>query len=129
MQADRKTHRWWVIRVVPTMIIYVLTIICIYPFSQVFPDSPWRFAIAVLPALPIGVGVWFFIGYLRRMDELQQKIQLEAIGFSSGVTGLINFTIGLLETAGLARQSLIWVFPMLIGFWGLGQIIARRRYE
>jgi uncharacterized membrane protein (DUF4010 family) len=127
--VDRKTQRWWIVRIIPTMLVYFVFVMCIAPFSRVLGDSPWRYMIAALPALPIAVVVYFYIVLLRRMDEMQRQIQLEALAFSVGVTGLITFALGLMEAAGLGPIGLIWVFPMLIMFWGFGTILARRRYE
>lgn len=91
-------------------------------------DSPLRYGIALLPVVPVIFGLVAFLSYLRSMDELQQRIQLEAFGFSLGCTGLLTFTIGFLENAGLPQPSLIWVFPTMVIFWGIGQFLARRRY-
>lgn len=85
--------------------------------------------LAVLPVVPLLFALRAFLRFLARMDELQQRIQLQAIGFAAGATGLVTITVGFLENAGLPQPSWIWVFPMLIAFWGLGTAITSRRYE
>jgi hypothetical protein len=70
-----------------------------------------------------------FMTYLRQMDEMLRRIELEAFGFSLGLTAIVTFTLGLLENAGLPRFSLVWVFPMIMIFWGIGKAIAGRRYQ
>ncbi len=89
----------------------------------------WRYAVAVLPVIPVGYGLWAFLQMLRTLDELQFRIQMEAFGFSLGWTGLITFTLGFLEIAGFPQVGLIWVLPMIIAFWGIGQQVALRRYR
>jgi len=85
--------------------------------------------IAMLPMIPVFYGMWAFMQWVRSLDEFQQRIQFEAIAFSLGMTAMITFTVGFLENAGIPQPGLIWVFPMIIMFWGVGQFIASRRYE
>lgn len=91
--------------------------------------QPLRIAIVILPMLPVLYGLWGFMEMIRNLDELQKRIQLEAIAFSMGLTGIITFTLGFLEGVGFPRVSFIWVFPMMIAFWGIGQALAQRRYD
>lgn len=92
-------------------------------------SQPLQIIIAILPMIPVSYGMWAYMQWVHNLDELQQRIQLEAIAFSLGMTGIITFTIGFLEGVGIPQIGLIWVFPMIIMFWGVGQFIAMRRYE
>lgn len=115
-------------RLVLTLIGYMISLPLSLVLLAAAVDSPLRYGIALLPVAPVIFGLVAFLSYLRSMDELQQRIQLEAFGFSLGCTGLLTFTIGFLENAGLPQPSLIWVFPTMVIFWGIGQFLARRRY-
>ena len=44
-----------------------------------------------------------FVRFLGRMDELQRRIHLEALGFAFGATAILTFAFGLMENAGLPR--------------------------
>jgi hypothetical protein len=92
-------------------------------------DSPWRYLLAVLPAIPVGLGMVAFIRYLGRMDEFQQRIQLAGLAFATGTIGLLTFTYGLLEITGLPHISWVWIFPAMILLWGLGTAVASRKYQ
>ena len=92
-------------------------------------SSGLRVLVALLPVLPALFMVFAFLRYLQGLDELRQRIQLEAFGFSLGMTGLVTFTLAFLENAGGPEVGMIWVLPMIIIFWGIGQIIAGRRYQ
>jgi hypothetical protein len=63
------------------------------------------------------------------MDELQRKIQLEAVVFGFCGTALLTFSYGFLENAGFPHLNWIWIFPLMAALWGLGQAIAARRYR
>lgn len=92
---------------------------------------PVRVGLAFLPLLGFGWFLWRYLGHLRGLDELAQRIELEALAIA------FPLSIGLLMTMGqlqVARQGAGW-FPVTNWFWGylvvfylLGRGIARRRY-
>jgi len=86
-------------------------------------------AVALLPMLPVVLGVIVMVRMIDALDELQRRIQVQALGFSALVTGLGSFAYGLLERTGLPPLSLTWVLPAMIWLWGIGHFVARRRYK
>lgn len=124
-QATRRYARDFTV----TMIAYVIVIIISRLTLNKLEDSPWRFVIALLPMLPVIFLIVAFMRYLTAIDELQQKIQLHAIGFAAGATGLLTFAYGFLELAGLPQFSTFLIFPMMIVLWGLGLSYFSRRYQ
>lgn len=93
-------------------------------------DSPARLALIVLPVLAAGGGFWVELRNLRRLDELQQRIYLEALFIGSFF--LIAFCVGAAMTEivlGLPRLSPLGpVFAMAFGC-GIGLFVAKRRYR
>lgn len=63
--------------------------------SVVISNPLLQLAVAAVPVILGLMTFWFFIRKLRAMDELQQRIQLEAlgIGFAVGVLYEIGFTL------------------------------------
>ncbi|RMG98074.1 MAG: hypothetical protein D6706_07570 [Chloroflexi bacterium] len=92
-------------------------------------NSIWRYPIAILPVLPMILGVVAYLRLLNRIDELQQKIHLNAISLAAGATGIITFTIGFLQTVGFPDLSWIFIFPLLIALWGISILIFTLRYS
>jgi hypothetical protein len=82
--------------------------------------APWRYWVAVLPVVPAGVVVWLVVRQLGRLDEVQKRTQMQAIGFSLAATGLVTFGYGFLEGAGLPEVSLTFVLPLMAVFWACG---------
>ena len=91
--------------------------------------TPLGYAIAFLPIIPSALALWAFMRMFRGLDELQRRIQLEAVAFSFLATCLITLTWAFQQNAGLPRFDVSWVAPLLIMLWGLGLGIAKRRYE
>jgi hypothetical protein len=108
-------------------------------YSLVVPVSMWLlrghqhtpvgYCIAFLPIIPSVLAMWAFMRMFRGLDELQRRIQLEAVGFSFLATCLITLTWAFQQNAGLPRFDVAWVAPLLIMLWSLGLAIAKRRYE
>jgi hypothetical protein len=111
------------------MVAYTVLLITSVTLLKGVDSGVGRYALAVLPVAPLPFAVLSFVRAMRRMDELQRRIQLEAISFGFGTTLLITLTIGFLENAGLPRLSWIWVTPLMIPLWALGQWIASRHYR
>lgn len=124
-----KRNRTYMREFLPAMAAYMVVL----PFSvsivRQMNDHPLRYVVALLPVLPIALTVVAYIRHLRRLDELQQRIQIEALAVSVGATGLLTFALGLLEPVGVPPLSMILVFPLLIFFWGFSGALANRRYR
>ena len=91
-------------------------------------DADWRYAVAVLPMVPAAFVAVAWVRYYRTVDELQQRIALEALAFAFGGTALITFGYGFLDAAGLPRISWWWVWPLMAILWIIGGWLARKRW-
>lgn len=87
------------------------------------------YALAFLPIIPSAFALWAFLRFFRRLDELQRRIQFEAVAFSFLAACFITLTWAFQQNAGLPRFDVSWVAPLLIALWGIGVGIAKRRYE
>jgi hypothetical protein len=114
------------------MIAYIITLSLSLIGLGFFADyalNPARIIVALAPVIPIIFMILSFLKYLNGIDELQQRIQLLAIGFAAGATSLLTFSYGFLENVGFPPISLLWVFPVMILLWGLGLAFIARRYQ
>ncbi len=112
-----------------SMFAYVVILFISIALIKRMPDSPWRIPLALAPVGPIIFALAAFLRYLTGIDELQQRIQLQAIGFAAGAVSLLTFAYGLLENVGVPQLSYIWIFPATTFLWGLGQAYFSRRYK
>ncbi len=125
-----KAAKTYILQFTGVMMLYVVILIITVTLLKTLPaTSAWRFLAAMLPMIPIVLGLLAFLRFFGEMDELQKRIQLYALAFSFGATGLLTFSYGLLQNAGLPQVSFIAVFPMMIALWGLGSVIASLRYQ
>ena len=117
----------------PIMIGYSLSLFAsIWLIKRGIDSVPLRALVAVLPALPIVLLMRAALRYLREIDELQRRIETEAIGAASLLLAVVYFAAGLLQKARVididAAVAMIWVFPLLCLSYGVAKFVLARRY-
>lgn len=85
--------------------------------------------IALTPMVPVFFVLLAILRSLRDSDELQQRIQSNAIIFSAVVTGFISFSYGLLEGLGFPHFPTLLILPMMFGLWGIATSWFSKSYQ
>ena len=91
-----------------------------------------RVAVALLPMPVFAWFLWTWMKGVARMDELERRIELEALAFAFPISIVLLATVGLLDDAipldrdDFSLRTLWLLMPMLyyIGLWR-----AQRRYR
>jgi Kef-type K+ transport system membrane component KefB len=89
-----------------------------------------RIAMALLP---VPANVWLLVMIVRsvrKLDEFQKRVHLEAVVIAFLATGLAVFVYGYLQKAqavGALNMGLVWGFMGI--FYALGYFIAARHYR
>lgn len=91
-------------------------------------DDTARIAVSLVPMLPAIFLCGVIVRAIRDMDELQRKVQFEALALAFAGTALITFGYGFLEGAGLPRLSMFIVWPVMATLWVVGVLLGRVRY-
>ena len=91
--------------------------------------SPLRYLFAALPVIPSLLGMWAAIRFFRGLDELQRRIQFEAMAFSFLGICVISLNWRILERAGLPHAEPVWVTLLMLGLYCIGILIGCRRYR
>lgn len=92
--------------------------------------SGTRIALALVEGIATAVCIVFPVWSLRHLDELQRKIQLEALAIAFIGTAVLGAGYGFLQSAGLPQidwGTFIW--PAMVGLWAIGYAVASRRYR
>ncbi|RBM04571.1 hypothetical protein [Novacetimonas cocois] len=93
------------------------------------PTGALKLAINLTPMLGAFAAAWAILRGLWRMDEMQKRIQFDAIAISFLGTALITFGWGFAEGTGLPHLRAFQVWPIMGTLWGLGLFVAQRRYR
>ena len=92
--------------------------------------SAGRIAVAVIQGISVSAVIVSIFVSLRRLDELEQRIQYESLALAFAATAIVLTIYGFLERAGLPQLSwALWVYPLMFGFWGITWAIVVRRYR
>ena len=97
-------------------------------------EHSWRLAlVALLPVPPIAFALRAIVRYIRDSDEMQQRIELEAVCIATALVSLLYLAGGFLQTAKVidlpAGAVLIWLFPLVCLTYGLAKVVVARRYR
>jgi len=84
--------------------------------------------LSLAPMLPAIFICGVIIRTIRHLDEMQRKLQFEALAFAFAGTALLSFGYGFLEGAGLPTLSMFVVWPLMAALWVIGTVIGRLRY-
>jgi hypothetical protein len=120
----RKVLDFWL-----PMALYAAILIPSCQFLKEHPGSPWRVPVALAPVLPISYIVFTSVRRVRKMDELAQRMYLEAGAFAYPAMIVLSITYGFLQNAGLPAVNWMYVGVCMFLLFGLGQIFAWLRYR
>lgn len=90
-----------------------------------------RLSMALLPAPVFTAFLWTFVRLIRSADELERRIQLEALAVAFPLGLLLLTSLGLAQRAvelDFQNWSYNHVWPMFALFYIVGLSVARRRY-
>lgn len=112
------------------MAAYVIVLIVSITLINMSSNSAWwRIPLALAPIIPAIFAMIAYMRFMGRIDELQRRIQFEALAFGFGSAGILTFSYGFLENVGFPRISWLFVFPLMIALWGIGGALASWRYR
>ncbi|HYM81359.1 MAG TPA: hypothetical protein VEY91_08095 [Candidatus Limnocylindria bacterium] len=92
--------------------------------------SPLRLIVGAAQAGLVAWLVVYTVAAIRKLDELKQRIHLEAIAAAFAISGAAFSAYEMLENAGLPAVDWgEWGWPVMVLLWGIGISVASRRYR
>lgn len=130
---NRMLQRRYLREFLPAMLGYVLVLpISIILLLRVDLPTGWKVVVALLPVLPMAFVVRAMLRHMLRQDELQQRIELQAVAITCAVIGLASFSLGFLQNVRVLPSptwAMLWVLPLMIGVYGMVRFLLARRYR
>jgi O-antigen ligase len=106
--------------------------ICFLTIKQASPDATTGIILSFIPVLAFALFIYSIIKGVSSMDEVQIRVQMEAviIAFSLGLLTLM--TLGLLDLV-ITLKKEDWGYrhlvPYFFLFYLIGLIVSKRKYE
>lgn len=117
---------------VPPMVGYIATIMASVWLLKSITEPALRAAVALAPVPFIALTMRAVVRYIRDTDELQRRIEVEAVSIATALVSLGYFAAGLLQSAKVidvpASAAMIWVFPLVCAAYGVAKVVISRRY-
>lgn len=117
----------------PAMVAYVLTLFLSVWLLMRVDEPGLRGLVALMPVPAIGMALRAIIRYIRDVDELQQRIELEAVSFAAAFVSMVYIAGGFLQLAKVidipSGVAMIWVFPLICMSYGLAKMVVARRFQ
>jgi hypothetical protein len=91
--------------------------------------SPWRYVVALLPMIP---GLFLTFGIVQvssGLDEMENRILLEAVAFSFFFTLILLLSFGLLGLVGVPQPSPIYIALVMSVLLVIGKLWGNWRYR
>ena len=127
----RTAQRRYIREFFPAMGAYVLLLFASPALLRHVHSTALTVLIVLLPVVPIVFVVRAMVRLVLASDELERRLQLEAISIASMSVGLLSFAAAFLRDAGLLpiHNPLMWVLPALFGAYGMANWWVRRRFR
>lgn len=130
---SKSTDRSQTIRLALAAVSWFVAYFVARAFLKNSEAATWvRVAVALMPVPFFVATLLLFVRGVRGMDELQRRIQLEALAIAFPVTMVFLMTLGLLQRAialPFEDWSYLHVWAYLPAFYFAGIAIASRRYQ
>jgi hypothetical protein len=114
---------------VVSLLLYAAVLVASLRWLHAGVAEPWKYLVALMPVFPAMGIPYAVVRALHTMDELELRMQLEALAFGFGAAAIVTFTYGFLQNADLPQVSWVWVWPVMAVCWLVGQVVARRKYR
>ena len=117
----------------PAMAGYVVTLFASVWLLRHVDEPGLRALVALLPVPAIAMAMRAIVRYIRDADELQRRIELEAVSIATAFVSLGYLAAGFLQSAKVvdipASAAMIWVFPLVCLVYGIAKAAVSRRYQ
>lgn len=127
-EGDRAKSRAYQVEFWPGIGAYAVVLTGVLLWGDLDGDSPLRFLWAVLPVVPALWIVRAVVRHVRRIDDYQRLLLLQALGAGFAVAMIASVTMAFLEIAGLRLQGVGWIIygAGMLGWVIAGTVVGRR---
>lgn len=116
-----------------SLLVWLMTYFAVRLILEANTDWPstMRLALSLVPTPLFAWFLWNFVRGIRGADELERRIQLEALAVAFPLACLLITTLGLVQravTLNFEDWSYNHIWPIFALFYFVGLMLARRRY-
>ena len=110
-------------------LIYLGALVITATWVEDHPESSLKMLVALLPLLPAIWIAFSLVGFMKKLDELEQRIINEAAAFSFMLTFLMLLTLTFWGNAGIDLLDPMFIIMFMVVFLLIGKVLGNRRYK
>ncbi len=130
MNLNRFKERFALMRpVLVPFILYIGLLVFATNWVENNPQSEFRILVALLPVIP---SIWIavlLVQFIKKLDELEQRIIYEAASFSFMSTFMMVLVFSLLSFSGLQIPKPMYLLLFMVLMLAVGKLTGNRRYK
>jgi hypothetical protein len=127
--TERKNNRRYQLEYFSAAGLYVVVIFISAGFVDRVAAGPGKVALALLPMIGVIAMSIALVRFIRRMDEFQRQNLILCGAIAGLATAIATMTLGFLESAGVPRISMTFVWPFTMLVFGVCVPFMRRLYR
>ena len=124
-----KTNRYHIELGISLAVYTALLLASSWIHRSAHPEGAMKLVVSLLPMIGVVAAAIAILRHVRRLDEFQRRVTLEALAFAFSVSAFGFFAWGFAEGAGAPRLPTFAIWPIMAGLWLVGGFIAHRRYR
>jgi len=119
-------------KVVLSVVLWIVTYtICLLTIKKFSPDTTTGIVLSFLPVVTFALFIYSIIRGVASMDEVEIRIQMEAVVIAFSLGLLMIMTLGLLDLVVVVNKE-DWGYRHLVPyfaiFYFIGVVISKRKY-
>jgi hypothetical protein len=126
-------RRRYLREILPAMVGYVIAVVLSVWLLKRVDVPALRALIALLPVPGIALAMRAIVHRIRDADELQRRIEVEAVSIATAFVSLGYLAAGFLQRAKVidvpSSVAMIWVFPLVCVSFAIAKAVLGRRYR
>jgi hypothetical protein len=127
--TERRSIRRYQVELFGSALAYVVLLLLSVHYVDTIASKPLKGAVALLPMAGIAGMAVAMVRLAMRMDELQRQTLLVSAAIGGLTTAVATMALGFLESAGIFRSSMTFVWPIFIAASGICLPVVRRHYR
>ena len=120
-------------RVVFFAALWIITYsVCLFTIKKASPGTTFGIILSFIPVVTFALYLYSIIKGVASMDEVQIRVQMEAVVIAFSLVLLTLMILGLLDLV-ITLKKEDWgyrhLFPYFVMFYVIGLIISKRKYD
>jgi len=127
-EKERQSSKRYLREIILATAIYLVMIVGSQYFLKDMTDTIWAYPIALSPLIPVCCIIYSMVNFVRRSDELIQKLHGDSAIITLLLVIFAGFTYGLLIKVGLPQPDIFWAASLICPLYFIVLAFLRRNY-